>query len=274
MTTPNMIRITALITCFNRREFTVSCLEHLYTQTLPSEIEMDVILVDDGSTDGTSEAVRAAFPGIRILIGTGNLFWCGGMRVAWNEAAKGDPDYYLLINDDTTIHPDTVAKLLSMTGAPDERKIAVATIMDRSTGRANYGGVSDRKKKVLEPEDPEITCDTFNANCALVTRRVFKELGNLSPDYTHSMGDYDYGYLAARKGVTILRSMEFLGDCPSNPIRGTWRDRDLPRLQRLKRLQHVKGLPFREWITFVRRNFGWKWPYYAMSPFCRILLGK
>jgi hypothetical protein len=123
-------RIAALLTCHNRREKTVECLRALRVQTLPgwngpptaeedrrlkivdspnsnnaahlpspisdlpspNRYAIEVFLVDDGSTDGTADAVREVWPEATIIQGDGNLFWCGGMRVAWAAAAKTDPD--------------------------------------------------------------------------------------------------------------------------------------------------------------------------------------
>jgi GT2 family glycosyltransferase len=266
------MRIIALLTCHNRRALTLSCLERLLHQGLPTEASLSVILVDDGSSDGTADAVRESFPEVRVMRGPGNLYWCGGMRVAWKEAVVSDPDYYLLVNDDTLIVDNAVKKLLELAGAPSERVIAVATIADDTSGEVNYGAVN-LKAGLLAPSD-KADCDTFNANCVIVTRKVYQELGIFHASYTHAMGDTDYGIQARRQGIAIRKSDSFLGTCGSNAVTLTWRDSSLPRRKRLQLLQQPKGLPFREWIVFCRRNYRWRWPYYTFSPILRILAGK
>ncbi len=266
------MRITALVTCFNRRALTLKCLDRLLHQDLPAGVSLGVVLVDDRSADGTAAAVRLAYPEVRVIDGPGDLYWCGGMRVAWREAAVSDPDYYLLFNDDTAIEKTAVGDLLELAGGPAARVIAVATIADETTGEANYGA-SNLKSGVVGPSE-EAECDTFTANCALVTRQVYRELGMLHGAYTHAMGDTDYGIQATRRGIQIRRSTEFLGTCGSNPVAGTWRDRTLPRRRRLRLLQQPKGLPLGEWLVFTRRNYGWRWPYFLVSPFLRILAGR
>jgi GT2 family glycosyltransferase len=266
------MRITALLTCHNRRVLTLSCLERLLSQELPAGACLSVVLVDDGSLDGTADAVCKAFPEVRVLKGPGNLYWCGGMRVAWQEAAISDPDYYLLINDDTMIAEHAVEILLKLAGEPQERVIAVATIADEKTGKVNYGGVNN-KFGILGPTD-KAKCDTFNANCVIIPRAVYKELGIFYHAYTHAMGDTDYGIQATLRGILIQKSSEFMGSCSSNTVSLTWRDRSLSRRRRWQLLQHPKGLPLREWFTFCRRNYGCLWPYRLMSPILRILAGR
>lgn len=86
------MRIAALLTCFNRKEKTLQCLKSLF-QVLPGCI---VFLVDDASTDGTSDAVKQLFPEVHIIRGDGNLFWSRGMFTAWKEAVKGNYNYLLV----------------------------------------------------------------------------------------------------------------------------------------------------------------------------------
>ena len=267
-----MPRISVLITCHNRKNSTIECLERIQAQALPSEVRLSVVLVDDGSTDGTSPAVAAGFPDVRIIKGPGNLYWCGGMRVAWQVAAASDPAYYLLLNDDTILDNHALSCLLDLTGPSTSMKIAVAAVCDPITGSISYGGGTPSGK--CAPQGTPVECQTFNANCVLIPRAVYQRIGILHHVYTHAMGDTDYGLQASRQGVSILQSGRFLGTCPNNPPSGTWQDRSLNRRQRWRALQSPKGLPIREWLEFNRRNSGWKWPIYTFSPFLRILFGR
>ena len=78
---PRIMKIAILMTCHNRRETTLRCL-----RGLPSDVE--VYLVDDGSTDGTDEAVKATFPKVNVIRGTGNLYWAKGMELAWKTCLQ------------------------------------------------------------------------------------------------------------------------------------------------------------------------------------------
>src|SRR5215213_1125781 len=100
--------LAVLITCHNRRAKTIACLDALFTQARFAG-GFRVFLVDDGSTDGTREAVEAQFSNVTILRGNGTLFWCGGMRKAFAAAAPSDPDHYLWLNDDTRLDPDALS---------------------------------------------------------------------------------------------------------------------------------------------------------------------
>lgn len=83
-----MKRIAVLLTCHNRREKTLTCLQSLYECQLPDNFDLDVTLVDDGSTDDTTRSVKENFPNITIIHGNGHLFWNRGMYLAWNNASK------------------------------------------------------------------------------------------------------------------------------------------------------------------------------------------
>lgn len=278
-------RVSALLACHNRKDFTLRCLESLAQQAGrgPAEghaekpeaakFELQVFLVDDGSTDGTAEAAAKAWPGIHVIAGTGELFWCGGMRVAWQHAQAGDPDYYLLLNDDTTLEPDTIKCLLQLAPTPQSEVIAVAPIADPDTGEVVCGGHIGHEDAPRVPTGDPLDCDTMNANCALVPRAVWQKVGMFHDGFTHAMGDYDYGFEAKRRGVRVVQAGKVLGRSKPNDQAGTWQDASLPKHERLRLLwsSHKRGLPFREWNLYCRRNYGWIWPYRCISPALHVL---
>jgi GT2 family glycosyltransferase len=167
------------------------------------------------------------------------------MRVAWSHAAEEDPDYYLMVNDDTLLDPGVLQVLLQLAPSPDDRVIAVAAIRDPDSGRATYGGQRDGSG-LIEPDGRARECDTLNGNAVLVTRAVYREIGMLHGAYSHAMGDLDYGYLAKRHGIRIIQSPGSLGTCPRNSPQNTWMDRSLGRRKRLRLLRSKKGLRFSE----------------------------
>jgi GT2 family glycosyltransferase len=270
----NARKIAVLITCFNRREKTLACLRRLADQQLPADHVLQVYLVDDGCTDGTGDAVIREFPRTRVLHGTGSLYWAGGMRFAWVEAAKDQPDYFLLLNDDTEIVPHAVATLLEITGNPAAHVIAVAAIADPATDKIIYGAYRNGITGNLPEDDPKDHCHTFNANCVLVTSAVHQTVGILDAAYTHGMADHDYGYVATHANINIVQSAQTLGSCPPNSKKGTWQDASLPRNRRWELIQRPTGLLWRDWLTYCRRHLGWKWPFYFAGPYLRILLKK
>jgi GT2 family glycosyltransferase len=268
------INIAVLLTCFNRREKTLACLNHLAGQQLPKDHQLQVYLVDDGCTDGTGDAVKREFPDTIVIQGTGSLYWAGGMRFAWAAAAKDQPDYFLLLNDDTEILPHAVATLLEITGPPEARVIAVAAIADPASGKVIYGAYRNGITGTLPDDDPKDHCHTFNANCTLVTSAVYREIGMLDAAYTHGMADHDYGYTASRAQINIVQSAQTLGTCSPNSKEGTWQDASLPRRRRWKLVCRPTGLLWRDWLTYCRRHLGWKWPIYFAGPYLKILLKK
>ena len=105
--------IAVLLTCFNRKEKTLVCLNSFFEADMPKGYEFDIYLVDDGSTDGTSEAVKENYPNIEIIKGNGNLYWAGGMRLAWTTALeRKDYDAFLLLNDDVILFDDFLDNLI------------------------------------------------------------------------------------------------------------------------------------------------------------------
>jgi GT2 family glycosyltransferase len=240
-------------------------------------------LTDDGSTDGTSEAVGARFPQVKILTGDGNLYWNGGMRVAFAEAMKGGFDYYLWLNDDTTLHRNALAHLLaayqSATAFYDKNAIIVGSTCDSGTNEVSYGGwnsVSRVKrskfKRVLPDVNGLMECDSMNGNCVLIPGCVAERVGNLDPVFTHSMGDIDYGLRARMMGVRNWVAPGFVGVCESNAGKGLWVDKSLSYGERWKKLLGPKGLPLHEWYIFTRRHAGVIWPLVWASPYFKLLV--
>ena len=85
-----IMKIAVLMTCHNRCEKTLRCLHSLYCLDNSYHFSIDVFLVDDGSTDNTSESVSLFYNKVFLIQGSGNLFWNRGMREAWKAAIKQD----------------------------------------------------------------------------------------------------------------------------------------------------------------------------------------
>ncbi|MFQ5856006.1 MAG: glycosyltransferase family 2 protein, partial [Anaerolineae bacterium] len=101
--------VTAITLNWNRREDTLACLASLQ---VVSYRNLDVVLVDNGSTDGTVEAVRRQFPEVEILENTSNLGYAAGCNRALRRFLSGESDYVLLLNNDTVVAPDMVDRLV------------------------------------------------------------------------------------------------------------------------------------------------------------------
>lgn len=276
-------QLAVIMTCFNRHQTTLACLRALHQQTKPSDLNFDVYLTDDGSSDGTADAVKAEYPNICILQGDGNLFWVGGMRLAFATAIQKNYDYYLWLNDDTILEQDTLKRLfkihqeLSEDGR--EKSIVVGTTKDALTGKASYGGSIKSQKwysnkyNFLGSTEVLQECDTFFGNCVLIPRAVVQKVGNIDSAFIHSMGDTDYGLRARKKGCAIWVAPGYVGTCSKNSIRNSWVDTNLTVTERLKKVIHVKAFPLKPWTVFCRRHSGIFWFIYWILPYIRAVVG-
>lgn len=266
-----MIHLAALMTSHERRETTLACLEALADQRLDG-VGVDVVLVDAGSRDGTAAAVRDSFPTVTVVDGGAELFWNGGMRVAWQHAGW-DHDGYLWLNDDTHLDATAVATLVSTWRRLGPDVIVAGATRDPATGETTYSGVirPDRRRPLsfqrVEPGPEPQRVDTMNGNCVLVPASVARRVGILDPRFTHGMGDFDYGLRASAAGVPVYLAPGTVGTCEAN----TPRPADSVR-QEVSTLRGPKGLPLSEWLTFARRWAGRLWPLYFLSPYARRLI--
>ena len=275
-----MPRIAVIMTCHNRRETTVASLRSLAASvTQVNGLEYTVYLTDDGSSDGTQDAVSKLGLPVVMIQGTGDLFWNRGMVMAWRAAVenRSDHDGFLLLNDDTELDPGALPILLALSLRLGGSAVVVGATRDPVTGDLTYGGVkrvspwhpgrTSRLPLSREPQDAE----AFNANCVLVPKAVAQSIGILDPVFHHSMGDFDYGYRARKHGIRVVVAPGTVATCAANRVCATWRDSTQPLGRRLKLLSSPKGLPFRQWREFLKRHGAVAPTLLASMPYVNVL---
>ena len=106
--------IHVLIPVFNRLNLTIKCIKSLKKQK--SYESINIIVVDDNSTDGTSVCLKKKFLDLTILKGTGNLYWGGSIKLGIEYVMKicSDKDWILTVNNDVELLPDSIEKLLEV----------------------------------------------------------------------------------------------------------------------------------------------------------------
>jgi GT2 family glycosyltransferase len=273
-----VIRIAALMTCHNRVAHTTQSVRSLKSQTVPG-VSVDLFLVDDGSRDGTAQAVRDLVPHATILTGDGNLFWCGGVRWAFEEAINRNYDFYLWLNDDTILDRGALARMFDTYRgvARDEcnATIVVGSTRDPKTGQFTYGGwrrylkptgVISWKKTPPDKETP-LACDTMNGNIVLIDKTVVARIGNLDVAFVHTMGDLDYGLRAIKSGCWVYIAPGYYGTCASSDHPSVTAGSQAPLFTRWKRLLGPKGFPIKAWGVFTYRHKGPLWFLAWLKPY-------
>jgi GT2 family glycosyltransferase len=278
-----MIKIAAILTVFNRKQKTLSCLEHLFAaldnynnqDAKEGAVQLTIFLTDDGSTDDTAEAIRVALPeqDIHIIQGTGNLFWAGGMRYAWEEALKSNQkwDYFLLLNDDTTPHKNMFEELFE---ADDyctkhyKRKGIYSGIISEpgNASVVTYGGsVFANKTKgrqiMLQPTGVPQQADMTNANILLIHHSVVDEIGIFYHGFLHACADYDYSMKACKKGFPVVVTSLICGECECDHDTQKEEILKLMNMSLNNRLKYVNS-PIhsdRDHFLFVKRNLPFRY---------------
>jgi GT2 family glycosyltransferase len=268
------MKLAVLITCHNRRQTTMDCLRALFRCRLPDDARIHVLLVDDGSTDGTGDAVRAAYPLVEVLQGDGSLYWNGGMRKAFSAAMGGSFDCYLWLNDDTFLYPEALANLLVVAAnadhTADTAAVVVGSTQAMAGGPPTHGGIGKWRRlnsPLVTPQEVAVPCETMYGNCVLIPDRIARRVGNLDSAFVHSIGDVDYGLRVGKAGFPILVMPGYAGTCELNPFGGSLNDASLSLKVRFQKLLGPKGLPLKPWLIFLWRHYGilglayWVWTY-------------
>lgn len=250
------LRVAVLVTCFNRVEKTLDCLKKFHAAEIPKGVHFELFLVDDGSQDGTGDQVKRAFPDVHVLQGDGNLFWGGGMNVAWQEAAKYSFDAYLWLNDDTLLYHDALTCLHAAACHTQHCGIICSTVVSKGSGKVTYGGWNE-PGGLMSPNGQVQKCDIINGNCVWVPRLVFDAIGMLDPAFRHAIGDFDYGLRARKAGFSCFISPNVVGTCEANPSLPRWCLPEVPFMKRWRILYSPLAYAHpAQFFVYERRHFG------------------
>lgn len=273
-----MVDIAVFLTCFNRKNKTLRCLEQLHSQKCSYTIHLSYYVCDDGSTDGTAGEIREKYPDVNIIRGSGNLFWARGMAAALDAAKGAKNDFYLMANDDVDFFDDAIEILLdSYYQKKDEMCSIVGSTKDAQTHQHTYGGLMWNGKahpEIAVPVYPNADCPECNQtnwNCFLVPVKVYEEVGEIDRTYEHSKADFDYSNRICQKGLKIYVARDYIGTCSRNSTKNTWRDVDLPLRKRLILLHRPNGSPWRSRWHYCKSYYGGWAVYKFLLPYAHIV---
>lgn len=217
--------VYVVIPVHNRITFTRRCLECLQRQTID---RLTIVVVDDGSTDGTGEMIRLEFPEVVLLTGDGNLWWAEGTNVGVRYALQHGPtdetNFVLTLNDDTEVKPDYVSTLLATSAQNKPCLVGSACVDIKNPNRLEYAGTKvdlywsgekylasqfghDYKSAVAKGKI--INSDSLPGRGVLIPFTVFDEVGLY--DATHFkqyMADVEFSVRARKAGYKLVVSMD------------------------------------------------------------------
>jgi GT2 family glycosyltransferase len=249
--------IAVLMTCHNRKNKTLLCLEKFFEAINPDNHNFDVYLTDDGSTDGTSVAVEKEYPNVNIIKGNGNLFWNKGMRLAWKTAACNKKyDFYLWLNDDTNLDTNAIYELFDSYSnflKAEKKECIVVSACRNIEGKDVFSyGLRNNHVKVI-PNGITQKGNMMNGNFVLIPDKIFQKLGFLSENYTHAMGDYDYGLRAIENNFELITTKNYIATCALNEGLPVWCDPQNKFSKRWRFLNSPLGLNIKEYKMFRKR---------------------
>lgn len=200
---PMVDDVAILILNYNGKHFLEACLSAVLRQTYSSYL---VVVIDNGSTDGSASFVRTRFPDVELIENESNLLFAGGNNVG---LAKMAPDYrfVVLLNNDTVVAPNWLEELVRPAYQPGVG-IVTSTIKERSRryyGRSLNiwtGTVVDNESM---PPAKTISPVFYVSGCSmLIKSAVLQQVGLLDDGYGCYFEDVDFCWrvwLAGHKAI-------------------------------------------------------------------------
>ena len=187
----------------NRYKITEKFVECLLAQTCQ---DIHLLLVDDGSTDGTDAMVKEKLPNTTILYGDGNLWWGGSLHKAyqWLMANASDQDDVLISNDDTCFESNYIETGRRLLKEYPNTMIAGCAYGIRSG--EHLDGIFAHSFKDgtghLMPPGSESNCASTRS--LFLTVAMWRKIGGLHPVLLpHYFSDFEFTIRGWRKGLKI-----------------------------------------------------------------------
>jgi len=270
-TASSQVHVVVTMTCHNRRDLSCRIVQALQSQAT-HDVRLEFVAVDDGSSDGTGDALRNL--GVAVLQGDGSLYWAGGMRMAHSFAVDLNPDILLWVNDDLELMPDAVDSLLRSHMDTGGRSILVGNVASASNGAVAYGGRNQNPRNPLsfelaEGKHPTFVVDTFNGNFVGIPRSVYGEI-KFPKGYRHAYADLAFGISAGQTGYISQMIPRVVGTNDRNPQTGRMFSADISLFDRVIFALSPFGLPPLQQWRFALLVSGWKAPYWFLRSYSRV----
>ncbi len=274
--------ISIVIPVFNRKEYTRECLQSLNKQT---DQRFKVIIVDDGSTDGTEDMLREEFPEVEVLKGSGNLFWTAGVNMGIRHALKQGAELIMTMNNDVITDEHLIEKMYFW-HAQKPTALLGALELDANTQQPIFGGERlNWLLNTIEEVLPTLSKDEQKGLHAvthlpgrglLIPKTVIEKIGIFDQDrFPHYIADYDYTHTARRAGFELYvnydaKLLTYPEESGERQIRSTKNFKNY-----YKHLFDLKGGGnLRDFTRFTLKNCPTPYiPFHLANGYTRRLLG-
>jgi GT2 family glycosyltransferase len=200
-------RVYVLAPVHNRRATTEKFIRSLLAQT---HVDWHLVLIDDGSKDGTEAMARALVPesSLTVLRGTGNWWWAGSLQQGyrWLKSNGRPQDIVLTMNDDTEFDPGFLA---SAVRALKPHSLLLARLHNMKGECVEVGVCWDWKALLARGvmEGSEVNC--FATRGLFMRVGDFLDLGGFHPVLLpHYLSDYEFSLRAHRRGYSLITSRD------------------------------------------------------------------
>jgi GT2 family glycosyltransferase len=195
-------RVFILLPVHNRRQVTEKFIHCLLSQTYPN---WHLVLIDDGSRDGTAQMAQSLTDSLTILQGQGTWWWGGALHQGykWLQEGHGAPqDVVLIANDDTVFDTDFLA---SGVAAMKSRSLLLAQLYDMDRKFAEAGVHWDWRTFECTAVTDEKDINCFSTRGLFLTVGDFMEIGGFYPRLLpHYLSDYEFTTRAYRRGFALI----------------------------------------------------------------------
>lgn len=194
--TADPIRILVIIVTYNGRDDIESCLAPLF----PKRPEVDILVIDNGSTDGTPECVRGKYPEVEIIEKQENSGFGAANNIGIRYALKKGYDYVYLLNQDAWIAAEDIVRMATIQKAHPQFGILSPLHVYRGKTRVDKAFYNALPRDLLndavvdldDRPDIYVTSHMVQAAHWLVPCEVIKKVGCFSPAFFHYGEDHNF----------------------------------------------------------------------------------
>jgi GT2 family glycosyltransferase len=239
----SLIRVEIVTPVFNRVDETLRCLRSIGRADAPG-LSLHVVIVDDGSTDGTAEIVAREFPDVEVVVASGDLWYTAGANLGMKTALQHEPDYILLINNDQVFDEKCIRRLVECAEL-NPKSVVGALLLNRERPHEVFqvspkwdtlkGGYRHWFRQTIwtVPTRPWLV-ELIVGNCVLIPGEAIRRAGLMDALRLPQYGDAEYTPRLRRAGWRLLIEPRARVFCKPNDIVTGFRQ--LPAGHKLKKL--------------------------------------